>query len=150
MVALQVGYDEGGRPHSGLRNGARAKRAVSVAEQHRHLAVAVKPNYVRDTVAVGIPHCHPRGAEIRVVAPGVKSGGGGPRCVDDFGTCQAHQEESCGNDVSSHGIVYLLVLTRTITPPERSGTTMSGRPAEAGCPCRFTATTLPGFGPAPI
>src|ERR1017187_4753658 len=45
---------------------------------------------------------------------------------------------------------YLLVLTRTITPPERSGTTMSGRPAEAGCPCRFTATTLPGFSPAPI
>ena len=40
-------------------------------------------------------------------------------------------------------MAYLLVLISTMTLPEMSGATRSGRPAEAGCLCRFSA----GIGP---
>src|ERR1017187_9655318 len=56
MVKVLVGYGEGDRPHARLRNGARAERAVSIAEQHRHVAEAAPLNYVRYAIAIGISH----------------------------------------------------------------------------------------------
>ena len=52
--------------------------------------------------------------------------------------------------LTRYGMAYLLVLISTITPPDWSGATRSGRPAEAGCPCRFSTRMPPGLGPAPM
>jgi hypothetical protein len=48
------------------------------------------------------------------------------------------------------GIGYFVLLISTITPPEKSGATISGNPTARACPCRFSARTSPGDGPVPM
>src|ERR1019366_197143 len=59
-----------------------------VAEQHRRLAVAVKPNYVRYSIAIGISNRQPSIAVVRVIAPCVKGRLGGLCCGEDIGARQ--------------------------------------------------------------
>ena len=96
MVAVQIGYREGERRHTGVQNGARAERAVATAEEYCHGALAVPLDYVRCSIAIGISHGYP-GAVVRVVAPCVKGRLGGLRCGEDIDACQAQQEERRGN-----------------------------------------------------
>ena len=44
-------------------------------------------------------------------------------------------------------MAYLLVLISTMTPPEMSGATRSGRPAEAGCLLQILRQNAAGIGP---
>jgi hypothetical protein len=102
MIAVQVGYGERERRHTRLRNGARAERAVAIAEQHRHVAEAAPLNYVWYSIAIGISYRQPGVAVVRVVTPCEKGRCGGFRCLGDIGACQAHQKDHCGYGVSSH------------------------------------------------
>jgi hypothetical protein len=74
----------------------------------------------------------------------------GPRGDANAGTAAA-SPSGCGVRKSiTWQSCHFVRFSRTITPPEKSGATMSGRPVFGACPCKSSTRILAGDGPVPI